>query len=84
MAKIQTRRSISISGALYAQVQRRCQQQRRPMSAYVTQLIEADLGIAQPRRLPAETPNVQTLPKPEAKHDPKPVHSHRKNDPFTF
>jgi hypothetical protein len=80
MAKIQTRRSISINGQLFVRFRQLCRSRGVSMSAYVTRLIEADLGLAQPRRLSAETPNVQTLPKRDSG---SPRRSSLK-DPFTF
>ena len=88
MAKIQTRRSISINGQLFVQVQRHCREQKISMSSYVTRLLAEDLDFERqpqppPRRLShASAPNVQTLPK----RDPAPRRMSSKDprDPFTF
>ena len=68
MAKVQTRKSISINGRLFARLQQRCRQQQMSMSAYVTQLVEADL---------TEPPKTNGRPGPT----PPPTGRHT---PFTF
>lgn len=44
MAKVQTRKSISINGQLFAKLRQHCQAHGVSMSAYISRLIEGDLS----------------------------------------
>jgi hypothetical protein len=43
MAKVQTRRSISVNGQLFAKLRQHCQARGVAMSAYVTELLQREL-----------------------------------------
>ncbi len=72
MAKVQTRRSISVSGRTYDKLQEYCRLRGETCSGVVEDLLVQLLDQNKPLspkvtetvgRLPAPTPNVQTIPK---------------------
>jgi|MudIll2142460700_1097286.scaffolds.fasta_scaffold00145_25 hypothetical protein len=92
MAKVQTRRSISINGQLFAKLRQHCQARGVAMSAYVTELLQREL---EPKyrgqgtvtgRFSSATPNLAN--KPREARDPKSTPATPgRNDPskiFTF
>lgn len=92
MAKVQTRRSISISGQLFAKLHQHCQMRGVAMSAYVTELLQSEL---EPKydtrstvtgRVNSAKPNLANKPREARDPQPTPATPGR-NDPskiFTF